>query len=344
VKLRLYGLFKQSTSGECKTSKPSAIKFVEAAKWQAWSQLGSMSSADAMAQYVETVHLLLKEAGVDSASGGSAATDADASAADNDILVENRSGVCVITLNRPKKYNAITDAMYEDVITALNKASADESIKLALITANGDYYSSGNDLSNFQKAFKIFKGDMNAGATQAAKTLQRFVAAFIDFQKPLIGAVNGPAIGIAVTTLGLMDVVVASDTATFQTPFSSLGQSPEACATLTFPFIMGYSLASEMLYLNHKMSADEALNCGLISRIIPSAQFKTHVDDWIFGANGLVKTCYPKSMQFSKALVKNEAFRQRLHEVNKEECETIKDRWLSDECAQALQKFFTRKT
>lgn len=64
------------------------------------------------------------------------------------------------------------------------------------------------------------------GAQEGAKTLQRFVGAFIDFPKPLIGAVNGPAIGIPVTTLGLMDVVIASDSAYFQSPFSSLGQSP----------------------------------------------------------------------------------------------------------------------
>ncbi|CAG2100304.1 unnamed protein product [Medioppia subpectinata] len=336
VKLKLYALFKQSTVGECNTPKPSAIKFVESAKWQAWSQLGSLSSTDAMTQYVQTVDQLDQQSTDSSSQPSSGASDisgSDLSDSNTDLLVENRSGVCVITLNRPNKYNAITDVMYDKWINALNTASADESIKLALITANGDYFSSGNDLSNFEKAFKEFKGDMNAGAEQSAKILQKFVAAFIDFQKPLIGAVNGPAIGIAVTTLGLMDCVVASDTSHFQTPFSSLGQSPEACATLTFPFIMGYSRASEMLYFNYKMKAEEALNCGLISRVIPSAQFKTHVEDWIFGANGLVNTCYPKSMQFSKQLVKNESFRMRLHEVNKEECDTIKHRWVSDEYA-----------
>jgi peroxisomal 3,2-trans-enoyl-CoA isomerase len=197
---------------------------------------------------------------------------------------------------------------------------------------------------NFQKAFELYKGDLKAGSEASAKLLQKFVAAFIDFPKPLIGAVNGPAIGIAVTTLGLMDCVIASDTATFQTPFSSLGQSPEACATYTFPAIMGYSRASEMLYFNYKMSVKEALDCGFVSRIVPSAQFEPHLQEWLYGEKGLVNNCYPKSMQFSKGLVRNEEIRMKLHQVNKEECDVIKDRWISDECTQALQKFFTRKS
>lgn len=199
-------------------------------------------------------------------------------------------------------------------------------------------------LENFEQGFVQFKGDIKAAAKESAKTLQRFVAAFIDFEKPLIAAVNGPAIGIAVTTLGLVDCVITSDSATFQTPFSALGQSPEACATYTFPKIMGYSKASEMLFFNHKMTAKEALECGLVSRVVPAMEFRDHVDEWVFGPRGLVNTCYPKSMYFSKSLVKNEEMRNKLHQINREECETITDRWTSDECIQALQKFASRKS
>ncbi|XP_054161072.1 enoyl-CoA delta isomerase 2-like [Oppia nitens] len=343
IKLRLYGLYKQATSGQCTAPKPSAFNMVDRAKWTAWSQLGQLSKSEAMQQYVATVNSLT------GADGGGSGGQTRGQQTPNDkedgqhLLVEKRNGVTKITLNRPDKFNAITKPMYESIASALNDAANDETIKLAVIIGSGKFFSSGNDLSNFEQAFKQFKGDMRAGTEQSAKVLQHFVAAFIDFPKPLIGAVNGPAIGIAVTTLGLMDCAVASDSAYFQTPFSSLGQSPEACATFTFPHIMGFSKASEMLYFNHKMSAAEALQCGLISRIVPSAQFDDYIENWIFGDKGLVNTCYPKSMQCSKQLVKNDSFRLKLHEINKEECDTIKERWISDECLDAIQKFLQKK-
>ena len=74
--------------------------------------------------------------------------------------------------------------------------------------------------------------------------IRKFVCAFIDFPKPIVAAVNGPAIGVSVTLLGLVDIVYASDLATFHTPFMSLGQSPEACSSYLFPKIMGQAKVS----------------------------------------------------------------------------------------------------
>lgn len=99
-------------------------------------------------------------------------------------------------------------------------------------------------------------------AEESAKRMTTFVAAFIDFSKPLIAAVNGPCIGIAATTLGLCDQVYASPTAWFQTPFSQLGQSPEGCSSYTFPKMMGpmvksthnlYSLFENECFLFHSV-------------------------------------------------------------------------------------------
>lgn len=174
--------------------------------------------------------------------------------------------------------------------------------------------------------------------------LLRFVAAFIDFPKPLIGVVNGPAFGIMFTTLGLFDAVIASDTATFTCPFSSLGQSPEGCSTYTFPRIFGTSLASELLYFNYVMPVEEAHRRGFVSRVIPSEKLESYVNEWLYGEKGLVKTCYPNSMNNAKGLVVNEETRLMLHEINKVECDVLQQSWKSEECAEALQKFYTRKS
>ncbi|VEL26599.1 unnamed protein product [Protopolystoma xenopodis] len=124
--------------------------------------------------------------------------------------------------------------MYDAWITALHDASNDRTVKIVAVTGAGDYFSSGNDLSNFT----MTKSPLEM-AEEAKSLLLRFVAAFIDFPKPLVALVNGPAVGISVTTLGLYDYIFAADNATFHTPFTSLGQTPEGCSSYTFPKVMG---------------------------------------------------------------------------------------------------------
>lgn len=109
-------------------------------------------------------------------------------------------------------------------------------------------------------------------------TKREFVNAFIDFSKPLAAVINGPAVGISVTLLGLFDLVLASDKSTFYAPFTKIAQSPEACSTLTFPAMMGPVRASEFLLFNRKLSASEALQRNLITELI--AHDKLHETAW----------------------------------------------------------------
>uniref|UniRef100_A0AC35FE42 Uncharacterized protein n=1 Tax=Panagrolaimus sp. PS1159 TaxID=55785 RepID=A0AC35FE42_9BILA len=131
--------------------------------------------------------------------------------------------------------------MYIKIPKVLKEASANDEVKFVVFAGTGAYYCSGNDLSNFDKAAKIGKEAM---AKEAQEILHKFVGAFIDFDKPLIACVNGPAVGIGVSTLPLFDIVWASDTATFNTPFVSLGQACEGASTYTFPYLMGHSKVS----------------------------------------------------------------------------------------------------
>ncbi|CAG2119035.1 unnamed protein product, partial [Medioppia subpectinata] len=111
---------------------------------------------------------------------------------------------------------------------------------------------------------------------------QSYGDTLIDFPKPLISAVNGLEIGIGVTEIALMDTVVASDAAYFHTPFTSLGVTAEACSSYTFPKLMSTSLASDMLLFGRKLTAAEALQCGLVARVIPGAEFSSWVEKWVF--------------------------------------------------------------
>lgn len=193
------------------------------------------------------------------------------------------------------------------------------------------------------KAGAQFKGDIEKATQFARDSCQRFVSAFIDFPKPLIAAVNGPCYGIMFTTLGLVDVRIASDDALFTCPFSSLGISPEGCSTYTFPQAFGSSLASELLLLNYKMPVEEAHRLGFVSRIVPKDKLESYMNELLYGENGLVKTCYPNSMFNAKAIIRNEETRLMLHQVNKVECDLLKQSFTSEECMESLSKFYSRK-
>ncbi|KAI2803156.1 Vacuolar protein sorting-associated protein 33A [Blomia tropicalis] len=331
-KLKLYALYKQATNGPCSDEKPSMFNVVDKAKWQAWKALGDQSSDDAKKDYISIVNELL------AASGASE----ESSKQEPDIVFESKNHVYTIRLNRPKQYNAITPEIYEGIIDALKRAGEDPDIKFVVITGTGKYFSSGNDLKNFTKGLQAAGGDMEKATSMARDTLFRFVSAFIDFPKPLIGVINGPAFGIMFTTLALYDCIIASDTASFTCPFSSLGQSPEGCSTYTFPRIFGQSLASELLYFNYVMPVEEAHRRGFVSRIIQKDKLESHVEEWLHGEKGLVATCYPNSMINAKNLVLNEETRLMLQQINKHEADVLQQSWNSEECMEALQKFYTQ--
>ncbi|KAF6026647.1 ECI2 [Bugula neritina] len=268
VKLQIYALFKQSTIGANTTKKPGMMDFVGKAKWDAWTALGSLSQDDAQLKYIELINSLV--------SSDSSADSADPATSGKytTLDVTNQNGVCKIQLNRPKKKNAITIDMYNEWAAALAEADKDPSVVLAVVTGAGDYYCSGNDLNNFMG---VKPENMSKMAQDSSVLLQNFVDAFINFSKPLIGVVNGPAVGVAVTTMGLFDLVYATDKATFHTPFSSLGQSPEGCSSYTFPKILGPMKAAEMLLFNKKISAAEACKLGLVTEVFPDQSFQTEV-------------------------------------------------------------------
>ncbi|XP_072169742.1 enoyl-CoA delta isomerase 2-like [Diadema setosum] len=333
VKLQIYALFKQATVGKCNTPKPGAFDFVGKAKWTAWTDLGDMTQEQAKDKYVDLVNNLVAAEGGTDTDGMAASTDSGTQAYTG-LLYTVVDGVATITLNRPKKKNAITVAMYTEWANALKAAGEDSNVVLAVITGAGDYYCSGNDLNNFMG---IDPSNMREESEKSSHLLEGFVNAFVDFPKPLIIAVNGPAVGISVTTLGLADVVYASDRATFHTPFASLGQSPEGCSSYTFPKIMGTAKANEFLLFGKKLTAAEACERGLITEVISDPQFRSEVERRAKEYAKLPKN----ALRLAKNLIRD-AEREHLHKVNRAECDLLVDRWTSEECMQAIMGFFSK--
>jgi peroxisomal 3,2-trans-enoyl-CoA isomerase len=228
--------------------------------------------------------------------------------------------------------------MYRTITKALNEAASDDKVRVAVLRGTGAYYSSGNDLAQFTEG-----GDLKARAAEAKEVLKNFVGAFIDFPKPLIGAINGPAFGIMVTTLPLCDLIIASEKATFVTPFGSTAQSPEGCSSHTFPAIMGTSRANQMLMFNHKMTAMEAEAVGFVGKVVPDSEFEGYLEEWFHGEKGVLKTCSQHSMVASKALIRSPELKAKLWEVNRVECDKLVERWLSSDFPEFIMRALSKK-
>lgn len=243
------------------------------------------------------------------------------------VYTVSETGVATIVLNRPKKKNAFSQSMYYEVVDALNRSSADPKVKVCLLTGAGDFYSSGNDLSNFSKL-----GHPLSLAKKARDILEKFVLSFIDCKKPIVVAVNGPAIGIAVTTLGLCDAVFATSEAYFKTPFAALGQAPEGCSSFTFPKILGDHMAHSVLWDGKALSAKEACEYRLVKAI--------------YSKNDLMKAsfeyCEKLPTDCQRYIVK-EKLVEKLKTVNADECAILQRKWVCKECFEALAKFLESK-
>jgi peroxisomal 3,2-trans-enoyl-CoA isomerase len=164
--------------------------------------------------------------------------------------------------------------------------------------------------------------------------LQRFIGKFIDFPKILIAFINGPAVGISVSTLGLFDGVYASSRATFSLPFTRTAQSAEGCSSLTFPSLMGSLHAKDLLLFDRKLTAQEAEQRGLVTRVIDEKHFDQEKD----------KICQeilslPKGSLLTSKILMQKWSKETLHRVNADEVEILKQRWLTEEFVQAMMEF-----
>mmetsp|Transcript_37524 Transcript_37524/g.73859 ORF Transcript_37524/g.73859 Transcript_37524/m.73859 type:complete len:211 (+) Transcript_37524:321-953(+) len=159
----------------------------------------------------------------------------------------------------------------------------------------------------------------------------------IDCEKPVIAGVNGTALGIACTSLGVVDLAYASDKATFGTPFMQHGFSPEGGSAYTFSAVMGRSKANEMLLLGRQLSAKQAENCGLIAEVFPDATFEAE----LFKRARKMASFPPNALKQCKKLCMDcgPMSRRVLHEVHAKELELLVDRFQTKECADAIQNF-----
>ena len=174
----------------------------------------------------------------------------------DDILVDRSDRVMTITFNRPRQKNALTHAMYATLADSLEEADKDDTVRAILFTGAGDAFTAGNDLKDFMQPFPDGK-----------PPVWRFLENILHAEKPIVSAVNGPAIGVGLTMLLHGDLSFASTAASFKAPFTLLGLVPEAASSLLLPRSIGTALANDILMASRELTAEEALAAGLVSRI-----------------------------------------------------------------------------
>ena len=184
-----------------------------------------------------------------------------------DILFDVSDGIATITLNRPDKLNAFTGRMMYVIIAALDITDADDDVKVVIFTGAGRAYCAGADLSSGGETFA--KGGSDVQTKQGVPRDGGGLVSLRIFnsKKPVIGVINGPAVGVGVTMTLPMDFRLASDTAKFGFVFAKRGIVPEACSSYFLPRLVGISQATEWVYTGRVFGADEALSGGLVRSV-----------------------------------------------------------------------------
>ncbi len=250
--------------------------------------------------------------------------------ASNDELISTakEAGVLRIGINRPDKLNAITPQMYTDMVAALQQAEEDSEVRVVLIHGSDTCFTSGNDLLDFAEH----------PPTGEDSPVFQFLIAISRATKPLVAAVNGPAVGIGTTMLLHCDLVYAGETTKLQTPFVNLGLCPEAASSLLLPRLIGYPRAAEMLLLGQPMDAATACAAGLVNGVFSTSKLFPHA---LAQAQLLAKQP-PAAVRLAKHLLrKNSA--AGVPEVIVEECQYFMERLTTPEAAEAFKAFFENR-
>jgi enoyl-CoA hydratase/carnithine racemase len=180
----------------------------------------------------------------------------------SDILTHIDAGVMTITFNRLDKKNSITSSMYAAMADAVAQAGADPAVRVVVFQGHESIFSAGNDIGDF----------LNQPPSTQESPVFRFLRGIATFEKPVLAAVAGPAVGIGTTMLFHCDLVYAGDNAAFSMPFVNLGLCPEAASSLLAPRMFGYHRAAEALLMGEPFFAEAALEVGLVNRVVPPTE------------------------------------------------------------------------
>jgi len=246
----------------------------------------------------------------------------------SDIVTERSNGILRVEFNRPEKKNAMTGGMYTRLAEIFDEAAGDAETRVVLWHSAGDTFSAGNDVGDF------LKNPPGPGESPQA----RLMDAFVRFEKPIVVAVQGAAVGGGTTMLTHCDFVYAGESAKFQLPFINLALVPEFGSSYSLPARIGHLRAAELFLLGERFDAVRAAELGLVTRVVPDR-------DLLATATATAQKLAAKpndALRASKRLLK-QGFIDQVKAAISAENQAFSERVRSAEAKEALSAFLEKR-
>lgn len=246
----------------------------------------------------------------------------------SDIVTDQSGGILRIALNRPEKKNAITSGMYTTLAGLFDDAARDDSVRVVVWHGAGDAFTAGNDIKDFLENPPVEKGSPQG----------LLMHAMLDFEKPLIAAVHGAAVGGGTTMLLHCDFVYAAEKTLFQLPFINLALPQEFGSSFLLPLAIGHKRAARLVLLGQPFEAAQARELGLVTEVVADAEV-------LSVAMQTARDLAAKpagALQTAKRLLKR-SFRDRISAAMDAENAAFSRQARSDEAKEAFAAFLEKR-
>ena len=257
-----------------------------------------------------------------------------------DILFDITDNIATITLHRPDKLNAFTNTMMREVISAFDTTDADDSVRAVIVTGSGRGFCAGADLSGGGDTFSGGGSDVATKQGVARDGGGLVSLRIFESLKPVIGAINGAAVGVGATMTLPMDIRLSSDSAKFGFVFAKRGIVPEACSSYFLPRIVGISRATEWVFTGRVFGSQEAKDAGLVrsvhasEELIPAARAL---------ATEIVANTSPVSVAVSRQMLWRMLGASHPMEAHRVDSRGIKERGKSGDSREGVMSFLEKR-
>jgi len=190
------------------------------------------------------------------------------------IIFQKANQVAVIKFNRPKSFNAVNVALFTDIIKALEVCADDREVKVIVLTGEGKAFCAGGDVALFESS-----PDISETLRQLTKLLHFTIVGIRRTSKPVIAMINGTAAGAGISIAAACDLRICASSVKFRQSYTSIGLIPDGAWTLLIPLLIGFGKASELVYFDPVFDAREALQMGLVNKVVDDSELeKTTMD------------------------------------------------------------------